>query len=321
MFAATTCGTFPYSSPELLSLLPYNPLVNDLWSLGVMLYEMLYARLPFGQGNHHEILKKQKNGVYFLTSRSDGRAMPSAEFKDLVVGMLQFNVEERFVMRDVLLHHWTACEFARYEMQRLGLPDGAFQLPSKELTVLPYRLNIEQCNELNRVHNLHHIRQQQYYTESSAPAREHQCGRRNPVREANEGTFHNEDMRFGLKVVHRAKRDEFDWREVYANTPDFGAKKAVLQAINALSHVQNLLAFRCCPAVQDVMSVLDAVLLFYNAGLCTTAQWEAICLEACVQLHFAIRSLDQLKGALEANRQRLLTEKVTLILYEYYFVH
>ena len=159
-----------------------------------MLYELLYARLPFGQGNHHEIFKKQKkNGVNFLTSRSDGREMPSAEFKDLVVGMLQFNIEWRFVMRDVLLFYWTAYEFAHYEMQRLGLGDNSFQLPSQERTVLPYRLNIEQCNKLNRVHNLHHIHQQQYYTKSSASMREFR--RRNAE---NEGTFHNEDMRFGL---------------------------------------------------------------------------------------------------------------------------
>ena len=101
-----------YSSPELLSLLPYNPLVNDLWSLGFMLYELLYARLPFGQRNYREIFKKQKNGVNFLTSRNDEREMPSAKFKDLVVGMLQFNIEERFVMRDMMLHYWTAYEFA-----------------------------------------------------------------------------------------------------------------------------------------------------------------------------------------------------------------
>ena len=97
-------------------------------------------------------------------------------------------------------------------------------------------------------------------------------GRRNAE---NEGTFHNEDMRFGLKVVPRAKRDGFDWRETYANTPDFGAKEAVLEAIKALSHVQNLHSFRWCPAVQDAMSVLHAVLLFFNARLSSTAQWDA----------------------------------------------
>ena len=112
----------------------------------------------------------------------------------------------------------------------------------------------------------------------------------------------------------RAKRDGFDWREAYANTSDFGAKEAVLEAIKALSHVQNLLSFYCCPAVQDAMSVLHAVLLFFNAHLSSTAQWDAICQEACVQLHFAIRSIDQLKGVIEANRKRLSTEKVTLIL-------
>ena len=78
--------------------------------------------------------------------------------------MLQFNVEERFVMRDVMLHNWTAREFARYETQRLGLPDGSFRLPPEELIMLPYRLNLQKSNDLCYYHNMHHISKKQYTT-------------------------------------------------------------------------------------------------------------------------------------------------------------
>ena len=59
------CGTLPYSSPELLKKYYYNPLTNDLWALGVMLYEMLSGRLPFDAMDKKNILLQQLKGVSF----------------------------------------------------------------------------------------------------------------------------------------------------------------------------------------------------------------------------------------------------------------
>ena len=43
-------------------------------------------------------------------------------------------------------------------------------------------------------------------------------------------------------------------------------------ALTVLSHVQNFRSFHCCPAVQDAMSLLHAVLLFYKSGYCINDQ-------------------------------------------------
>ena len=224
------CGTFEFGSPELVNG-PYNPLANDLWSLGVVLYEMLFLRLPFPSTDRNDIFKMQMKGAVFPPDESAQHEHLCGAFYDLVIGLLQFNIDERFVMRDVLLHYWTARDFALYETRRLGLPNGVFRLPSEELTVLPYRLNLQQCNDLNFYHNLHHIHQRQYASASFAQV--HEIGKTDP--ETMEGAFC-----LGLKLTeeNRMAPAEINWSALYANTPDFGAKDDVLKAIDDLHEVQ-----------------------------------------------------------------------------------
>ena len=42
----TFCGTFEYMAPEIVNELPYNSSI-DIWSLGVLLYELLHGYSPF----------------------------------------------------------------------------------------------------------------------------------------------------------------------------------------------------------------------------------------------------------------------------------
>jgi len=52
----TLCGSPIYMAPEILQHKKYDAKV-DLWSLGIILYEMLTCELPFKASNHIELLK------------------------------------------------------------------------------------------------------------------------------------------------------------------------------------------------------------------------------------------------------------------------
>ena len=295
MFTVTNCCTRKYASPEQLTGLPYNPLVSDLWSLGVVLFEMIFNAFPFDSSETQLILRLQKVGPPFDWVEHVGQEQPSEEVIDLLNGMLQFNVEERFAMRDVLLHRWTARDFVRYETRRLGLPDGSYRLLPEELTLLPYQLSIKKCDDLYVVQQQHHIHQRQYSLKSLAQMR--QIGKTNI--ETSDGTFHIEDSSsYSLRIAQRRNRYEFNWTQIYADTADFQAKDTVLRAISSLTKMQNLISFGDIPSVQDSLSLLQALLLFYNAGLCSDAQWDEIFQKACVKLNFAIQSADILSEVL-----------------------
>lgn len=47
----TMCGTPSYTPPELLKKMSYSPELMDVWGLGVTLYAMLAAELPFDSDN------------------------------------------------------------------------------------------------------------------------------------------------------------------------------------------------------------------------------------------------------------------------------
>jgi serine/threonine protein kinase len=55
--ASTICGTPYYFSPELCQKLPYNN-KSDVWSLGVILYELINLRKPFEARNLPELRKR-----------------------------------------------------------------------------------------------------------------------------------------------------------------------------------------------------------------------------------------------------------------------
>ncbi|OXU26538.1 hypothetical protein TSAR_014459 [Trichomalopsis sarcophagae] len=64
----TMCGSFAYSSPEILRGIPYQPQLSDIWSSGVVLYTMVFGRMPFDEDNWSRLLKQVQSKIVFPES-------------------------------------------------------------------------------------------------------------------------------------------------------------------------------------------------------------------------------------------------------------
>ena len=57
---STPCGSPCYASPEMVSGKKYNGITNDVWSIGIILYAMIYGYLPFENVNNNNDLLFKK---------------------------------------------------------------------------------------------------------------------------------------------------------------------------------------------------------------------------------------------------------------------
>ncbi|KAM8893645.1 testis-specific serine/threonine-protein kinase 6 [Spinachia spinachia] len=102
ILSKTFCGTCSYAAPEILRSLPYNPKVSDVWSMGVMLFMMLFASMPFDATNNTKMLSIQiQHEINFPTIRS-----VSSDAKDLIHRILHPVVEDRITISNILKSSW-----------------------------------------------------------------------------------------------------------------------------------------------------------------------------------------------------------------------
>jgi serine/threonine protein kinase len=98
------CGTPAYIAPEVITNEGYEGYYIDHWSLGIVLYAMLFAAVPFKGDNMSEMLS---------TIRSTPLTFPesiSLEAKDLLAGLLQIDPYERLSVPEILAHPWMLCD-------------------------------------------------------------------------------------------------------------------------------------------------------------------------------------------------------------------
>ena len=107
----TYCGTTDYLSPELLNEEKYGKEV-DIWSIGVLAYELVCGKAPFASKRDHEtrdkIIKMKFSVPEGLTSN----------LKDFIEGILKENPEERPNIDGILNHPWIKSNVAQYRQNK-----------------------------------------------------------------------------------------------------------------------------------------------------------------------------------------------------------
>ncbi|GAO14537.1 hypothetical protein UVI_02032480 [Ustilaginoidea virens] len=95
---ATACGSPHYAAPELLKNRQYRGDRADIWSMGVILFAMLSATLPFDDPDLRLMMSKTKKGQYEMPK------FLSPEAEDLIRRMLQVNPDRRITMKEIWRH-------------------------------------------------------------------------------------------------------------------------------------------------------------------------------------------------------------------------
>jgi len=94
--AETIVGTPYYLSPEIVQNIPYS-FKSDIWSLGVLLYEMICLRMPFEANSLPLLSLKISRGVY-----SPIPSKYSLELRGLVKGLLSLDPAKRPSINEIL---------------------------------------------------------------------------------------------------------------------------------------------------------------------------------------------------------------------------
>ncbi|KHJ84117.1 kinase domain protein [Oesophagostomum dentatum] len=61
----TFCGSPLYASPEIINGTPYKGPEVDCWSLGILLYTLVYGSMPFDGRDFNRMVRQIKRGAYY----------------------------------------------------------------------------------------------------------------------------------------------------------------------------------------------------------------------------------------------------------------
>ncbi len=95
-------------APEILEEKPYG-MEADLWSIGVVYYQMIYGKYPYMGMNDYDILKKIKN------NKPDFSAVQiSKECRDFIEKCLTVDPKKRIKWKEVYEHQLMTKSDARF---------------------------------------------------------------------------------------------------------------------------------------------------------------------------------------------------------------
>jgi len=93
------CGTVEYMPPEMLIGLSYNETV-DIWSLGILSYEMISGTTPFRRSTREDMISKM-----FCMDISVPQNL-TRNGAELILFMLQYDPKRRLPLTKVIAHPW-----------------------------------------------------------------------------------------------------------------------------------------------------------------------------------------------------------------------
>ncbi|XP_076373283.1 testis-specific serine/threonine-protein kinase 3-like [Tachypleus tridentatus] len=98
--STTFCGSYAYAPPEILKGIPYIPHLADIWSMGVILYIMVFGKFPFNDSDHRKLLQQVQKPVEFPPS-----PLVSSEVNGFINKLL-VSASDRAYVEDIRRDPW-----------------------------------------------------------------------------------------------------------------------------------------------------------------------------------------------------------------------
>ena len=97
---STPCGSPFYAPPEIISNIPYDGKLSDMWSLGVVLFTMVTGSLPWKSSNQTALYRQIIEAQYYIPPK-----LP-VNLRDLIEHLMVAEPRERLSTTQVLMHPW-----------------------------------------------------------------------------------------------------------------------------------------------------------------------------------------------------------------------
>ena len=176
----TFCGSPPYAAPELFQDKQYVGTKVDIWALGILLYFMLTAKMPFNGDTIPSLQKDIVKGQFSFPSQL------STDSRTLIQGILTQNPAERYNIDDILSSTWMADVIISSEDSGLGSSESTLQKSAETL----------------------HKQMQQKLTELGVPYSDLNTLRQEVPRDSISGTYRI--------ILHQLQRSQVDTEEMVA---------------------------------------------------------------------------------------------------------
>ncbi|XP_046667176.1 NUAK family SNF1-like kinase 1 isoform X2 [Homalodisca vitripennis] len=124
----TFCGSPLYASPEIVKGTPYHGPEVDCWSLGVLLYTLVYGAMPFDGSNFKRLVRQISQGDYFEPKK----ASPASP---LIRDMLNINAGRRADITAICSHWWIDA----------GQSEACLEVAEELANQTPVRLDLLLC--------------------------------------------------------------------------------------------------------------------------------------------------------------------------------
>ncbi len=115
-------GCPPYLSPETINFQQksFSGFLSDSWSLGIVLYTLIYGRYPFQHPMLSNMFVKIKLGKFHVPTSNGCGYLLSQDLRILLRSLIRGVPHERLLPHEILVHNWLSFQTesdAQYELK------------------------------------------------------------------------------------------------------------------------------------------------------------------------------------------------------------